>query len=408
MRIKSQNGFTLVELMITMVVFVLAMVAASNIFTGLLTQFKQQSRIAESNIEGIAGLELMRHDLEQAGFGLLWNLNGATYSEAADDATYDPTNTDATVAAVSANSYNDSTGNVPRAVVIGNNVLMNGSDVLVIKATNIATTAASQKWEYIVNNGNLPNYLRDWGGATLNPSEKLSTTDRVIIINPAAGSNINNQRVLINNGGAFDVQLNSDFSCVNSANYKSPFEPPQNSYTAYLAYGISPDCSNPPCLRMPFNRADFFIKRTPDIPSRCAPGTGVLYKATVNQADGKLTELPLLDCVLDMQVVVGFDASGGGSVTDWVGKETDAAILPDGLTAGQIRDQLKEIRVYLVVQEGQKDTSYTSPSATLDIKDPNLTDPVKTVHLDTIVGATEYKYYRWKLHTIAITPYNLR
>ncbi len=406
MRIKSQNGFTLVELMITMVVFVLAMVAASNIFTGLLTQFKQQSRIAESNIEGIAGLELMRHDLEQAGFGLPWSLGGNTvnYSEADSAVKYDPDNDDSSIKTRVASDYNDN-GNVPRAVIISNSdkQLMNGSAVLVIKATNIATTAASQKWEYIVNNGSYPNSLRTWDGSTV---EQIDAADHVIIINPAVGSNINNQRVLVSSGGSFDVQLNNSnfsFPPSSSAAGNYPFEPPQNSYTAYLVYGVSPACSTPPCLRMPFNRADFFIKRTPDIPSRCAPGTGVLYKATVNQADGKLTELPLLDCVLDMQVVGGLDANGSGSANNWISSLNDSANYP----ASVIRDQLKEIRVYLVVQEGQKDTSYTSPATTLAISDPNV-GTVKTVHLDTIVGATEYKYYRWKLHTIAITPYNLK
>ena len=55
---KPEAGFTMVELMVTMVVFVLAISAASQIFTKLLTQFKQQSKVAETNIEGIVGLDL--------------------------------------------------------------------------------------------------------------------------------------------------------------------------------------------------------------------------------------------------------------------------------------------------------------------------------------------------------------
>ena len=55
--ITNHAGFTLVELLITMVVFVFVIAAASGVFTGLLTQFKQQSKIAETKIEGIVGLE---------------------------------------------------------------------------------------------------------------------------------------------------------------------------------------------------------------------------------------------------------------------------------------------------------------------------------------------------------------
>ena len=73
---RSEAGFTMVELMVTMVVFVLAIAAASQIFTKLLTQFKQQSKIAETNIEGIVGLDLLRQDIEHAGLGLPWNITG--------------------------------------------------------------------------------------------------------------------------------------------------------------------------------------------------------------------------------------------------------------------------------------------------------------------------------------------
>ena len=49
---RSEAGFTLTELLITMVVFVLAIAAASQMFTDF-NQFKQQSR-TETNIEGLS------------------------------------------------------------------------------------------------------------------------------------------------------------------------------------------------------------------------------------------------------------------------------------------------------------------------------------------------------------------
>ena len=68
--IKKEAGFTLIELMVTMVIFVLAIAAASQMFIGQLTQFKQQGKIAETNIEGIIGLELLRRDVAHADLGL--------------------------------------------------------------------------------------------------------------------------------------------------------------------------------------------------------------------------------------------------------------------------------------------------------------------------------------------------
>ncbi len=102
---RKHDGFTLIELMIAMVVFMFVIVAATGIFIPLVSQFKQQSKITETNIEGIVGLELLRGDLEQAGFGLPLYFQDDTkinYAEAANDP---------------ANKYNDVPADAPRAIV---------------------------------------------------------------------------------------------------------------------------------------------------------------------------------------------------------------------------------------------------------------------------------------------------
>jgi prepilin-type N-terminal cleavage/methylation domain-containing protein len=79
---KREDGFTLVELLVAMVMFVMVISAASQVFTSLLTQFKQQSKIVETQVEGLLGLEILRYDIEHAGFGLPWRMGGAAYLEA--------------------------------------------------------------------------------------------------------------------------------------------------------------------------------------------------------------------------------------------------------------------------------------------------------------------------------------
>ena len=92
---QKQSGFTMVELLITMGIFVLAIAAISGVFIPLLSQFKQQSRAAETQIEGIVGLDILRRDINSAGFGLPWEIpSGVTYQEAAN---------------APANTYNDAT-----------------------------------------------------------------------------------------------------------------------------------------------------------------------------------------------------------------------------------------------------------------------------------------------------------
>ena len=134
--LKREDGFSLVELLVTMAVFVFVMAAASTVFTGLLTQFKQQSKQAETNIEGIVGLEIMRQDIEGAGYGLAWN-GFVTYSEAAGDPF----------------GFNDAPTDAPRAIISKNNATFSGSnsifggtDYLVVRSVTVARNAASDKW----------------------------------------------------------------------------------------------------------------------------------------------------------------------------------------------------------------------------------------------------------------------
>jgi prepilin-type N-terminal cleavage/methylation domain-containing protein len=378
--IRKRGGFTMVELMITMVIFVVAIAAASNIFTGLLTQFKQQSSIAETNTQGITGLEMMRFDIEQAGFGLPWDMNGLTYNEASA-VKYDSSK------AITADTYNDAS-NPPRAVVVGDDVLMNQSDVLVIKATTVATNAAAYRWTYMVNVAGTANNPMAWGPS----DDNLANGDCVLVMTGTT-------RKL-----AKDLASPSFYAAFQSlaSAWPTGLLPANNTFN--LIYGIKDDCATQ-APRMPFNRADYYIKQpATGMPSRCAPGTGVLYKGTLNYADGGHTELPLMDCVADMQVVLAADTDKNGIIdTDY----TNAAPVP---TAQNLRDNLKEVRVYLVVQEGRKDPSYTyknpiDGTQTITVSDPTF-GSLNTLTLSAM-GADDI-HYRWRIYTMVIQPYNLR
>jgi prepilin-type N-terminal cleavage/methylation domain-containing protein len=371
---KREAGFTLIELLITMVIFVLVLSAGSQIFTGLLTQFKQQSKIAETNIEGIVGLEILKQDIEHAGYGLPWVIpTGVTYSEASSSP---------------ASTYNDAS-NPPRAVISGNGTGFNGSDYLVIKAINVATNDTSQKWTTL--QASSP-YVRTWTPS----SENLAADDSVIVLNP--GTEINS-RTLVVDGTTFSTTYNNVTS--------SPW-PPSDVTEARIVYGIDNTS-----LRMPFNRADYFVRRFDGsgnniTPQRCAPNTGVLEKATVKQSGGGLTYLPLLDCAAEMQVDFWLDTDADGNI-NWPPSDDIS-----GLTAQQIREQVKEVRVYIVAHEGQRDVNYDfsmnntrealSALETLSGNSRTIT----FVNLKTLLGDPEYKHYRWKLYTIVVKPNNLR
>ena len=392
--IKREAGFSLVELMITMIVFVFFIAAASQVFTGLLTQFKQQSKIAETNIEGIVGLEILRQDIEHAGYGLPWNLNGAGYNEIiSEPATpwIDRDFNDGPPDNPARGTDPAGASNPPGGIRSGNGVALNGSDVLVIKAINVARNSTCEKWTILKASPSFsdPYNPRQWTPA----SENLASSDRVIVLSPGGTGA---QRVLTVSGTLFCPASGKLFCTPYSSVTSSPW-PPTDTAETRIVYGVDHDTD----LRMPFNRADFYVRSPATMPQRCATGTGILYKGTVNHADGLLTELPLLDCVADMQVVYRRDTNGDGTI-DNVTNDIST------LTAQQIRDQVKEVRVYILAHEGQRDPNYTYPTNPVVL--PAAPDPGagagSTFNFNTH-GITNWQNYRWKVYTLVVTPHNL-
>jgi type II secretory pathway pseudopilin PulG len=383
MMIKKIEGFSLVELLVTMSIFILIIVAASGIFIALVNQFKQQSKMAETNIEGIVGLELLRIDLEHAGYGLPWVIpTGVVYNEATA-------------------GYNDSPSDPPRAMASGDNVGFNGSDYLVLKSTVVSRSDTAPRWSYITT-GNDP---KPWGTDDL-----VSGSDRVIVINPKASET--SLRELVVSGGVF-------FTTYDGANFPAAFSPSRPLET-YVIYGVDDRV-----LRMPFNRADYYISNI-NVPLRCATGTGVLEKGVIRHSDGALdTPLPLLDCVADMQVAFGVDTTNpaDGTVDCYT---NDLANVLGPFDAQNVRDRVKEVRVYLLAQEGQFDSFFTLNLAALTT---NLNPPIgcgtcirvgegnpnNCTGVEPILGQdfdlsaiTNWQNHRWRVYTLVVKTENLR
>jgi hypothetical protein len=167
---------------------------------------------------------------------------------------------------------------------------------------------------------------------------------------------------------------------------------------------------------MPFNRADYYVRipantETVKIPNRCAPNTGILFKTLVSQADGTLAanELPLLDCVADMQVVYSLYSPLNGVVTDTDTLIDTTTLLP--LTAADIRTQLKSIQVYVLTHEMGKDTSFVYPNQYIAVgpsADGINTGSGRKFDLSTLTpGLSDWQNYRWKVYRMLVNPTNI-
>jgi len=417
--LRSRKGFTLVELLISMTVFIIVIMITTQAFNTILTQMAKITKSEESNIEGILGLEMFRHDITQIGYGLPYSYMDQT------DSTY-PKPTYAEAASAPSSTYNDAPSGVPRSIAAGNNLtasslsdgtdtynILAGTDYLALKATSLGLNDAAKKWTYVrYSSSNIKPHI--WPAGNL-----VDSSDAVIVLRRVFnGSEYVNQMV-------YDTSVSpaSTYWAQYKTNGLSPVFNPTQPQDVYYTYGIK-DFGT--AVRMPFNRADYFVATpaaTGKQPTFCAENTGVLYKGVVNHADGRLTHVPMMDCVADMQVVFGWD------IVDGMGNEgqdgrIDTYSTPEGITVSpsgsvgtksfqdyveevildpeKIRKGLKIIKIYVLAQVGRSDRNYQS-AASFAVGDPSVDQSIsKTYNLTSAM-----RNYHWKVYRITVRPKNM-
>lgn len=375
------DGFTLIEMLITLLLFTVVIMITAKIFDTMLPKTKIIAKSEASNIEGVIGLEMFRRDLEQAGFGLFTDID-----------TPPPAYNETTSTTQSA--YNDAPNGIPRAIVAGNDLtsgVISGSDYLVIKSTNAAMNPASQCWTSIKG----PGTSKTWGA---NDLQEAPRNDQVVVVSQSY-KNGELQRKLIYDTASFSVAYRADGS------YTAPFAP-NSSDKQYYYYGIDSIA-----LRAPFNRTDYYVRRPTDVPTGCSPAAGVLYKSIMSQSNGSMREIALLDCVADMQVVLGWNTS-----SDPAGNAVDTYTNSDGTSPGglstadqtlsdpkEIRNRLKLVKAYILAQDGRFDRNYTNTDTAMQIGESGETGFTKTIDLTQ----PDYRNYRWRLYRLVVRPKNL-
>jgi len=380
--IKRESGFSLIEMMIAVAIVSVILASAVTFFTLSVKQYKTQTKITASGMEGIVGLEMLRRDLENMGFGLPWN-NLQSYREIE------------TPLHAERMSLNDGSGIAPRAIAGIDNAFLtvNRSDYFAIKSTKIGIHPSSGKWTLLDHYGN----KRVWGTAT----ENLDNTSYVTII--SVGNIDANRRSLVNT--TTDVR----YSTIAQGHR------PSDIYSTNIVYGIG---DNMLPVR-PFDRADYFVANaensgsivpTLTVPTHCAPGTGVLVKGFVNHnIEGGMTPLPLLDCVAGMKVVYGIDTTGNGLADRWGGWENIRGVLGDTTirSAAGIREHIVEVRVSILAHEGQRDDSFTYPENEIFVG--SIVDlPSGLVQsIGKVFNVGTQRNYRWRVYNLVVRPMGL-
>lgn len=405
--LRHQDGYTLTELVVVLAIFGIVMTLTTTSFNRIVATSGQTIRSAESEIEGLIGLEVLRSDLELAGYGLPWAFqNSILYSEV---------NASVTPAA----QFNDAPGNPPRAIVSGNGIGFNGSDYLVLKGIPLGTSQSSRLSSYMTYGSSTQPAVKAYKPETdlvqVPQCRDPDTGSTVIALNSTSKAGVLTKE-LVMDGASYSFCFVQDFEHI-------PFKP-RTATDNYLVYGVAGGAAS---LVAPFNRADYYIFRPePDqLSTRCAPNTGVLYKGVMNHGGVKLNTFPLLDCVADLQVIYGFtqDSRLDRTIDLHEDEVPDANGLKpsDGghTTAYDIRRQLREVRVYILAHEGKKDRTYVYPASTVKVGDfghgKDVGRDTAPFDLKTVIGSgcpeqerDCWQHYRWKVYTIAVDPKNLR
>jgi hypothetical protein len=379
----STRGYTLVELIVVMAIFMAVIIISSQAFNKIISVSSQQSKSSESDTQGVIGLEMLRVDLEHAGYGLPWITSFvADFDEAPDAA-------NSLAPGINSKDFNDKynvssdSNKVPRAIQAAAST-SDGRDYLVIKSVLAGMSDTVKKWAYVEGIGGASR-LKAWDENNLVANEQVVTIDS------------RTKRLVGNSMTAADYS----YTLTGTAPFTPPaaFQP-QSDTDAFVVYGLLP-ASSTVAPRAPYNRVDYYIKRpssTTDMPLRCAPGTGILYKGVMfHGTTGGYTQYPLLECVADMQVVFNVAADGVNGV------DVDQSGLA-GLSAKEIRQQLKMIKIFIVAHEGGKDSTFIYNTQNIVVGE----GAGRTLDLKNgVVGSDDYKNYRWKIYKLTVTPKNI-
>lgn len=401
---RNPAGFTLIEMIVVIAVFSFVLMIVGVTFKNVMGTSRISFGSEQSNIEGVVGLEMLRHDLQQTGFGLFTDEDSAPVYAEALSAPY--------------TTYNDA-GSVPRALVTGNDVnlgddalILAGTDHFAIKGTTVSRDQAAQLWSYITDSG-LP---RRWNTGNFVYGPKFKD---VVIAVDQRYDRTNGQifRKLIKTSTdkyAFTYNYPGKFKD-DVGNEVDDYQPPLGK--RFYIYGVNRSDNGDGTLRAPFNRTDYLIRQIPNAaPTSCSPDTGILYKMTMEHANGSFTAVPILDCVADMQLVLGWNtaAEPGVDPENIVFSNADGTTvsgastldIPDILTKpGEIQKRLSLIKVYILAQDGVRDMNFINTNNQMVVGDPDIGEAplTKTVDL-TVPGKVNY---RWKLYRIIVKPKNL-
>jgi len=323
---RHSKGMTLLELMIVIAIFLIAVTA----ILGFLTHQTKKTFIEAAKTKTIqtsilSDLIIVR-DIAMAGLGMPMEAGGSF---------------------------------VP--ISSNNNAGQNGSDELIIKGAGISSAADNyMKWGY----NTAPIEIGDETVTVTSTQEtpasgypsfpQFEEDDQIVFLNAETKEILSNEVYKITNvnGNLLSLDPSVDFT-INEKN-ALVFSIGRISVTNFTNY---------------LNTFTGYRLST-TTPESCASGTYSLCRVYG-------ASMPALDCVLDFQLQFGL-VSSNGNIT-WVNDIS-------GYATSLLKEQLKLVRVFIVKQYGKKDNSYNYPNTSITTADHtiNLTSEQRHYHWRTM------------------------
>ncbi len=296
-----RKGITLVELLIVIAIIVVFFGIIYKVYTQTVKTSTQQSYVLKTQLETLTGLELLRLDLEHAGYGI----------------------------------SKDETSNIIE--------WDKSSRRLVIRSILNNTNSKTQNWALVDCSSGSPKIL-------------------------SSGGNIEKKQPV--------VYLDLDKSFVANSNLSTC---PKNSLL--LAFPYEGNISSG-CLKQFCNKITYKLTNITNSVSVCNPNTKNLTRAV-----GNSNGFPLISCIADFLVTFDYDKNGNGII------ESNERNQDLSTFSCNYKDcfKLKQINIYLLIQEGKKDLSYECSGNT-------------TIDGISLQLPPDYQHYRWKVIKLSIIP----
>ncbi|MCK9418486.1 MAG: prepilin-type N-terminal cleavage/methylation domain-containing protein [Nitrospirae bacterium] len=363
--LRTSRGVTLIELLVVLTIFSIVMAGLYSAYSAQMKAGVNEYKLAQSEMEFQIGKMVMERDLAMAGYGIADNYSAVTPSF------------------------------TPRVAAATDN----NPDALTIVGTALGRESrATQAWSYTMI------------------ASAATTTDFYPFSTPTSTlqdvrENLrSNDAIVYMNATTRNLLATSAPNNITGKTWLFSFPPggtnprPDPLDMGIVAYGLQTQPTGSGVYAdYPYYTVEYLLSATNSL-SFCAPGSKNLLRSENRQNPPTDPGQPLFNCVLDFQVAFGIDTTEDGLIDCWDnGGITEAA----GYPVNVLRTRFKQIKVYILVQQGKMDPNFTSPS-TIRVGDASLNAcGGGGVGRNVSLLATQTNY-RWRVIALSVTPRNIR